>query len=180
MVGFPLPVWVICDLLGVPDSERDRFSYWSDTLLNLTRYTQAEIDKAQEEFIAYMAGPITARRANPGDDLLSELTIGTDADADGYRLSDPELVATGQGLLVAGHETTANMIGKMVSMLLADRSLARRSPPVPPSSVAWARPTATSARSTTPTRWISAAARTRTWPSGPAHTRALARFDGPA
>jgi cytochrome P450 len=118
-VGFPLPVWVICDLLGVPDSDRDRFSYWSDTLLNLTRYTQEQIDVAQAEFIDYLAGHIALRRADPGDDLLSELITGTDSD--GYRLSDPELIATGQGLLVAGHETTANMIGKMMGMLLADR-----------------------------------------------------------
>ncbi|MEU4227057.1 cytochrome P450 [Nonomuraea sp. NPDC026600] len=118
-LGFPLPVWVICDLLGVPDSDRDQFAYWSDTLLNLTRYTQAQIDTAQAEFVQYMAAHITAKRAEPGEDLLSELITNTDAD--GGRLSDMTLVATGMGLLVAGHETTANMIGKMVAMLLADR-----------------------------------------------------------
>ncbi|MFE7128511.1 cytochrome P450 [Streptomyces sp. NPDC057617] len=118
-LGFPLPVWVICDLLGVPDSDRDKFAHWSDTLLNLTRYTQAEIDAAQREFVAYMAGQVAARRAEPGEDLLSELIAGTDADGGG--LTDAELVGTGQGLLVAGHETTANMIGKMTGMLLADR-----------------------------------------------------------
>ena len=119
-VGFPLPVWVICDLLGVPDSDRDRFSYWSDTLLNLTRYSTAEIEAAQTEFVTYMAGHVAARRAAPSDDLLGELIAGTDAD--GVGMTDAELIATGQGLLVAGHETTANMIGKMVGMLLADRS----------------------------------------------------------
>jgi cytochrome P450 len=119
-LGFPLPVWVICDLLGVPDSDRDQFAYWSDTLLNLTRYTQAQIDTAQAEFVQYMAAHIIAKRAEPGEDLLSELITNTDAD--GGRLSDATLVATGMGLLVAGHETTANMIGKMVAMLLADRS----------------------------------------------------------
>ncbi|MGP4014518.1 cytochrome P450 [Saccharopolyspora sp. 5N708] len=118
-LGFPLPVWVICTMLGVPDSDRDEFAHWSDTLLNLTRYTQAEVDAAQAEFIEYMAGHVTAKRAAPGEDLLSELITGTDADGD--RMSDAQLVATGQGLLVAGHETTANMIGKMVAMLLADR-----------------------------------------------------------
>jgi cytochrome P450 len=119
-LGFPLPVWVICDLLGVPDSDRDKFAHWSDTLLNLTRYEQAEIDTAQGEFVAYMAAHIDSRRASPGEDLLSELIKGTDADGEG--LTDAELVATGQGLLVAGHETTANMIAKMVAMLLTDRS----------------------------------------------------------
>ncbi|MDR7304345.1 cytochrome P450 [Haloactinomyces albus] len=118
-LGFPLPVWVICNLLGVPDSDRDRFSYWSDTLLNLTRYGQAEVEAAQAEFVEYMAAHVAAKRAEPGDDLLSTLT--TDTDSGGDRLSDAALVSTGQGLLVAGHETTANMIGKMVAMLLADR-----------------------------------------------------------
>lgn len=118
-LGFPLPVWVICDLLGVPGSDRDKFAYWSDTLLNLTRYDQAEIDAAQAEFVAYMAGHIAARRAQPGDDLLSELMVATDSA--GEQLTDAQLAATGRGLLVAGHETTANMIGKMVGMLLADR-----------------------------------------------------------
>ncbi|RDG38996.1 cytochrome P450 [Streptomyces corynorhini] len=119
-VGFPLPVWVICDLLGVPDSDRDRFARWSDALLNLTRYTQAEVDAAQADFGAYMSAHIAAKRAEPGDDLLCELMAATGAD--GHRMSDKELVATGLALLIAGHETTANMIGKMAAMLLADRS----------------------------------------------------------
>jgi cytochrome P450 len=118
-LGFPLPVWVICDLLGVPESDRDDFAYWSNTLLDLGRYPQAEIDDAQARFVTYMAGHIAAKRAHPGEDLLSELTTSTDAD--GGTLTDAELVATGQALLVAGHETTSGMIGKMVAMLLADR-----------------------------------------------------------
>ncbi|MEV0400199.1 cytochrome P450 [Actinoallomurus sp. NPDC050550] len=118
-LAFPLPVWVICDLLGVPDSDRDRFAHWSDCMLNLTRYTEEQVKIAQAEFNAYMAGHIADRRGEPGDDLLSELIVATDAEGRG--LSEAELVATGQGLLVAGHETTANMIAKMVAMLLADR-----------------------------------------------------------
>ena len=118
IVGFPLPVWVICDLLGVPESDRDKFAHWSDTMLDMGRYEQAEIISAQAEFGAYMTGHIAAKRAEPGPDLLSELTTRTDAD--GVPLSDIELVGTGQALLVAGHETTAGMIGKMVAMLLAD------------------------------------------------------------
>ncbi|HKS50042.1 MAG TPA: cytochrome P450 [Amycolatopsis sp.] len=118
-LGFPLPVWVICDMLGVPGSDRDRFSYWSDTMLNLTRYTEAEVNAAQEEFWAYMAAHVTAKRAEPGEDILSALIVTSDAE--GGKLPDKALVATGLGLLVAGHETTANMIGKMAGMLLADR-----------------------------------------------------------
>ncbi|NUT52765.1 MAG: cytochrome P450 [Saccharothrix sp.] len=119
-LGFPLPVWVICDMLGVPESDREKFAYWSNTLLSLTRYTQAEIDAAQAEFGAYMSAHIAATRQDPGDDLISELIVA--AAGAGAVMPDEALLATAQGLLVAGHETTANMIGKMVGMLLADRS----------------------------------------------------------
>lgn len=118
-LAFPLPVWVICELLGVPASDRERFSHWSDTFLNLTRYTAAEMETAQAEFNAYMSGHVEAKRADPGTDLLSDLITGTDSA--GEKLSDEALVSTGTGLLIAGHETTTNMIGKMMAMLLADR-----------------------------------------------------------
>jgi cytochrome P450 len=67
-----------------------------------------------------MFGHITRKRAEPGEDLLSALLA--ERDQDGEPLSDAVLIATGIGLLVAGHETTANMITQMVAMLLADRS----------------------------------------------------------
>jgi cytochrome P450 len=118
-LGFPLPVFVICELLGVPAEHRDKFSYWSDAMLNLTRYRQHEIDAAAGEFQAFMADHVRAKRAAPGDDLLSDLAAVVDS-RDG-RMTEAELVATAQGLLVAGHETTANMIGKMIGMLLSDR-----------------------------------------------------------
>ncbi|MGZ0148329.1 cytochrome P450 [Kribbella sp. WER1] len=119
-LGFPLPVWVICELLGVPASDRERFSYWSDTFLNLSRYSAADMEAAHTEFAAYMTGHIEAKRAEPGTDLLSDLITGTDSA--GEKLSDDALVSTGMGLLIAGHETTTNMIGKMMAMLLADRT----------------------------------------------------------
>ncbi|MDU0287964.1 cytochrome P450 [Saccharothrix longispora] len=118
--AFPLPVWVICTMLGVPDSDRQDFARWSDALLSMTRYTQEEIGAAQAEFVAYMGGHVAAKRAEPGDDILSELITSTDAE--GTAMPDGVLVATGMALLVAGHETTANMIAKMVAVLLADRS----------------------------------------------------------
>ncbi|GAA0826525.1 cytochrome P450 [Streptosporangium amethystogenes subsp. fukuiense] len=119
-LGFPLPVYVICDLLGVPATDRDRFAHWSDALLNLTRYSQAETDAAQAEFVQYMSDHVAAKREQPGDDLLSALI--KESAAEGQGLTDVELLVTGMALLVAGHETTANMIGKMVSMLLVDRT----------------------------------------------------------
>jgi len=113
-LAFPLPVWVICAMLGVPDADRDRFAHWSDVMLSMTRYTQAEFEAAQQEFARYMGGLIAAKRAEPGEDILSALL------PEGW--SDAMLTATGIGLLIAGHETTANMIAKMVAMLLADRT----------------------------------------------------------
>ncbi|MFF7594452.1 cytochrome P450 [Streptomyces sp. NPDC007896] len=119
-LGFPLPVYVICDLLGAPAEDRDRFSYWSDAFLNVDRYTKEETKAAYTEFVTYMSDLVVAKRAQPGDDVISMLI--EESRAEGQGLSDPELVGTGMGLLVAGHETTANMIGKMIAMLLADRT----------------------------------------------------------
>jgi cytochrome P450 len=118
-IGLPLPVWVICDLLGLPGTDRDRLAHWSDVMLSATRYTKAEFNASEDEFGEFMAGHIAAKRAEPGDDLLSALI--TDINPDGQGWSDDLLTATGMGLLIAGHETTANMIAKMVAMLLVDR-----------------------------------------------------------
>ncbi|HEX3790634.1 MAG TPA: cytochrome P450 [Pseudonocardiaceae bacterium] len=117
-LGFPLPVFVICELLGVPAEDRHRFAHWSDTMLNLTRYSQPEIAASGQEFYAYMAKLVRGKLTDPGDDLLSALglTVGDEAG-----MTEQELIVTGQGLLIAGHETTANMIGKMVAMLLSRR-----------------------------------------------------------
>jgi cytochrome P450 len=118
-LGFPLPVAVICELLGVPATDRDLFASWSDHFLNVSRYTAEEVDASGEQMWAYMVDHVRRKREQPGDDLLSELSAVVDAE-DG-RLSEAELIFTAQGLLVAGHETTANMIGKMVAMLLSRR-----------------------------------------------------------
>lgn len=118
-LGFPFPVFVICELLGVPPQDRDRFSAWSDRLLNLTTFTKQESMDAGVELYGYILGLVQEKREHPGADLLSELT--TISDEDSSRLSEHELVMTGIALLVAGHETTANMAGKMVAMLLSER-----------------------------------------------------------
>lgn len=120
MLGFPLPVWVICELLGVPDVDRDKLAHWSNAMLNLTQYSQQQVDAAQAEFNAYFAAHIADKRANPGEDLLSELIAAVD---EGQQLTEQELLLIGQGVLVAGHETTSNMIGKMLAI-----STQRRTP----------------------------------------------------
>lgn len=116
--AFPLPVWVIGELLGISVGDRDKLAHWSNTMLSVSKYTQKEIDQAQAEFTQYFKDHIAAKRDKPGDDLLSELIAATD---EREQLTEGELLLTGQGLLVAGHETTSNMIAKMTSMLLADR-----------------------------------------------------------
>lgn len=118
-LAFPLPVYVICRMLGVPESDQDRFKAWSDIFLNMTRYSADEMKAAQEEFADYMSGLIDGKRAAPGDDLLSLLLTGDDGA--GEPMEEGALVATGQALLVAGHETTAGFTGLMVAHLLSDR-----------------------------------------------------------
>lgn len=119
-LGFPLPVYVICDILGVPATDRDRFSHWSDAFLNVSRYTGDQTRAAYAEFAEYMSAHIAATRAAPGEDLVG--MVIRESEGEGQGLTDDELLGTAMGLLVAGHETTANMIGKMVAMLLADRT----------------------------------------------------------
>lgn len=116
--GFPLPVWVIGMLLGIPEEDRHRFRHWSDTMLNVSRFTQDEINSAQADYFGYLTAHVAALRENPGEDLLSTLVT---APEDGERLSEAEVVLTAQGLLIAGHEATSNMIGKLFAMLLSER-----------------------------------------------------------
>ncbi|MGW0809681.1 cytochrome P450 [Nonomuraea sp. NPDC002799] len=117
-LGLPLPVRVICALVGAPAADQDRFAHWSQVMLTLTRHTQEEVELAYREFNAYVSDLVDAARAHPGDDLLSELTQISDSQ-DG-RLSHEELIATVRALLLAGHETTSNMIAIMAAMLLAE------------------------------------------------------------
>lgn len=117
-LAFPLPVWVICELLGVPGIDRDKLAYWSNAMLSMTQYTRQEMAAAQAEFSRYMMAHFAAKRAAPGDDLLSELIAAVDG---GHPLTETELMMIAQGILVAGHETTSNALAKMLAMLLADR-----------------------------------------------------------
>ncbi|WP_019434190.1 cytochrome P450 family protein [Streptomyces sp. AA0539] len=113
--SFPLPITVICELLGVPFLDRDRFRAWSNQVLG------ASLDKeAKHETVGlmshYLEELIAAKRSRPGDDLMSAL-IHT-ADEDGDRLAPAELVGMAWLLLVAGHETTVNLISNGVLALL--------------------------------------------------------------
>lgn len=121
--GYPLPVRIITELLGVPQADHDRFESWSRRLVRgldpaLAVTDPAEMDEilaAQREFDAYFADLIARRRTEPGDDLLSGLIA---IEEQGDQLSEAELKATCTLLLVAGHETTANLIANGVLALL--------------------------------------------------------------
>jgi cytochrome P450 len=113
--ALPLPVAVICELLGVPVEDRPRFRVWSDDALSTSRLTAAEFLASREEMREYMRGLIAAHRAHPADDLMTALIEARDS-AD--RLTELELVDLCVGILVAGHETTASQIPNFVVTLL--------------------------------------------------------------
>lgn len=112
----PLAMTVICELLGVPQSDRTKFEAWSTVIVS-SEYSPRERMTAAAEFVAYIDGLIAAKAAAPESDLLSELIA---AEQDGDRLTARELTSMVLVLLVAGFETTANLIGNAVAMLLSD------------------------------------------------------------
>jgi cytochrome P450 len=110
--ALPIPSLVICELLGVPYADRARFQHQSAVLLDLTKTAQEQFDN-YAAMHAYMADLIATLRAEPGDSLL-----GSVIREQGDELTDEELVGFGNLLLVAGHETTSNMIGLSTLALL--------------------------------------------------------------
>jgi cytochrome P450 len=111
----PLPMIVICELLGVPGLDRTAFHAWSNETL---APTSPEAEKeAYEQVMPYLTGLIAAKRENPGEDLLSALVHTVDEGGD--RLTEDELLSLAFLLLVAGHETTVNTIGNAVRALFA-------------------------------------------------------------
>ncbi|MFC8569884.1 cytochrome P450 [Streptomyces sp. NPDC057245] len=114
--AFPLPVMVICELLGVPFEDRGRFRGWSDAFVSLTAHSEQEVMEQRMAMVQYLADLVRRKREEPADDLMSALVAVHDEDGD--RLSEHELITMGITLLVAGHETTVSMIGKCVLTLL--------------------------------------------------------------
>ena len=113
--AFPLPITVISELLGVDDEDREQFRRASNTLI---ASSGAEATQAAGQWMAgYLMKLVAAKRATPGEDLLSAL-IETSDDSD--RFSEQELVSMAFLLLVAGHETTVNLIGNGVLALLTN------------------------------------------------------------
>lgn len=119
-LAYPLPVVVIAELLGVPPEDRSSFHQWSsvvaaslDPLISAEREAAAE--GARRELHAYLRGIIAQRRREPRADLISALVA---VEEQGEKLSEPELVIMCTLLLIAGHETTVNLIGNGTLALL--------------------------------------------------------------
>ncbi|WP_067974381.1 cytochrome P450 [Nocardiopsis trehalosi] len=114
--ALPLPVGVVCDLLGVPAADRELFRGHTETLLSTDPGDPEAAARARTALDDYLAGLVARRAHTPTDDLIGALVRLRDS---GDRLSDPELVSLVRTLLIAGHETTANLIPDFLVLLLA-------------------------------------------------------------
>ncbi|MFF0722943.1 cytochrome P450 [Micromonospora sp. NPDC003816] len=138
--AYPLPVAVICELLGVPSADRPLFRRWAADLTGVLEpeITPAELavaDAGATELRDYFTELVAARRRQPADDLTTALVQAHDA---GDRLSGEELLANLVVLLVAGFETTTNLLGNGLAVLLAhaqEADVLRRHPEHAPAYV---------------------------------------------
>ncbi|HEY3238247.1 MAG TPA: cytochrome P450 [Acidimicrobiia bacterium] len=135
--AFPLPIVVICELLGMPVEDRDRLRSLIAAVFAspMAPANDPQARAAADEIAVYLRGVIDERHRNPGDDLFSGLIAARDG---GDRLDEAELLSTAWLLMVAGHETTVNLIGNgTVALLLHPEQLAglRADPSLVPSAV---------------------------------------------
>lgn len=125
--AYPLPVTVICKILGVPREDEPKFHVWASALVESvagqTEEQRRQREQASNDLNQYMAGLVERRRKQPGNDMLSGMAIDTGLQG---RMADPNLIATGVLLLVAGHETTVNLIGNGMLTLLRHPALLER------------------------------------------------------
>ncbi|MFD9206341.1 cytochrome P450 [Streptomyces sioyaensis] len=131
--AYPLPITVICELVGVPEEGRE---LWSTAGTALTSIAPGSKGAAARALVEYTHGLVDRRRSRPADDLITELIKVRDEGGD--RLSDVELVTMILGLATAGHETTAHLIGNGALALLShpdQRELLRRDPGLWPNAV---------------------------------------------
>ncbi|MGG2459234.1 cytochrome P450 [Streptomyces sp. RGM 3693] len=122
--ALPVPSLVICELLGVPYADREEFQRNSARMISLTAGLEAN-HEAREAMRSHLRRLVLAKRAEPTDDILSELVQAGELTDDilselvqAGELTDEELAGVGSLLLIAGHETTANMIALSALCLL--------------------------------------------------------------
>jgi len=113
--AFPLSITVIAELLGVPAQDRDDFRRWSHMIVRQVGHDLSELQRCYNEFAGYMLALIDRRRAYPTDDLVSALA---QVEEEGRMLSRSELCSMIALLIIAGHETSASMIGNAVHTLV--------------------------------------------------------------
>jgi cytochrome P450 len=139
--ALPLPVIVIAELLGIPTADREQFQGWSNKIIAATdgahadNETYAESDRAGLQLGLYLSQLIAERRKQPRNDLISDLLRAHDGE---QRLSEQELLGTCILLLIAGHETTVNLLGNGLLALLQhpeQMALLRQDPGLIPSGV---------------------------------------------
>jgi hypothetical protein len=114
-----LPALGLCELIGVPSHDRERFTGWADTVglgFNITLLAAriAEIDAALVQLLAYSAELVAARRDDPRDDLVTRIAQAAHEDS---TFDEHEIVGSVAGLVFAGHETTKNQLGWMIAVL---------------------------------------------------------------
>ncbi len=115
-VAEPLPITVICELLGVPQQDRPLFRGWTDVMLSFMAHPVEEVLAAATKLRAYLAELVAAKQQQPADDLLTMLITARDEDDS---LSTEELLTFGQAMLVAGYHTTAATIAHTVLNLVS-------------------------------------------------------------
>ncbi|PAE88302.1 cytochrome P450 [Shouchella clausii] len=115
--AFPLPIIVICEMLGVPFKDQDQFRKWSDTIMESVNNPQLaeQSEQVMSAFVDYLRGLIAEKRNHLQDDLISDLIR---VEEDGDVLSEEEMYALVFVLIIAGHETTVNLIGNGMLALL--------------------------------------------------------------
>jgi cytochrome P450 len=115
--AFPIPITVIAELLGVPAADRDRFRAWSGAFISAppTDESVERLASDVESYVEYFRTLFKERRRQPEDDLISALV---QLEEDGDRLSERELFSMASIILIAGHETTVNLIGNGTLALL--------------------------------------------------------------
>ncbi|ACZ87082.1 cytochrome P450 [Streptosporangium roseum] len=120
-LAFPLPILVICKLLGIPPEDRNKFRRLVDGFLSVTKLPPEEVEECRKGLWDYLVELIAAKRADPEDDLIGALIKARDEDDN--RLSEHELHFWTQSLLIAGYVTTASQIGTGTAVLLHRRDL---------------------------------------------------------
>jgi cytochrome P450 len=116
--AYQLPIIVIAELLGLPDEDREKLRNWSDILIEVqvTEKNKQSIDENSQEFIDYLKNVFSLRRKNPGNDLISAFLK---LEAEDSHMTEDELYATIFLLIIAGHETTVNLISNGMHALLS-------------------------------------------------------------